>query len=93
MGAFGLAPYFKTTDPRTPNSYESIAFREIILRYISEANISLVSCASPGVVQSELRDLKRRIEQQEFGAYDLRSSNPILLKYPFVSVGNTIGIQ
>jgi len=81
LGAFGLGPYFKTKDPNTPNSYESMAFREIILRYASQQSLSLTPCA-PGALQSELRGLQTRIEQGEFGPYDPHSPKPIFLKFP-----------
>jgi glycosyltransferase involved in cell wall biosynthesis len=81
MGAFGLGPYFQTRDPNTPNSYESIAFKETILRYVSQSTLSLIPCAA-GAVQSGLRSLQARIEQQEFGPHDLCSAKPIFLKYP-----------
>ena len=81
IGALGLGPYFMTGDPNTPNSYESVPFRETILRYANQPTLSLISCA-PGAVQSGLRSLQRRIEQREFGPYDPRSPKPIFLKYP-----------
>ena len=85
MGASGFGPYFETNDPNTPNSYKSIPFRETILRYASQPTLSLIPCAS-GAVQSGLRSLQRRIEQQEFGSYDLRSPKPIFLKYPLAAL-------
>ena len=84
MGAFGLGPYFETDDPRTANSYEFIPFRETIrnaLGYPSQPGLSFTPPV-PGAVQSGLRNLQSRIEQQEFGPYDLRSPKPIFLKYP-----------
>jgi len=81
LGATGLPPYFMTKDSSTPNSYESIPFRETIRQYANEPSLSLVSCA-PGAVQSGLRSLQQRIEQQEFGPYDPRSPKRIFFKYP-----------
>jgi tetratricopeptide (TPR) repeat protein len=81
LGAFGLAPYFETKDLKTANSYESMPFREIILRYASQPSLSLIPCA-PGALQSDLQSLQTRIEEQEFGPYDLHSPKPIFLKYP-----------
>ena len=79
MGAFGLGPYFETVDPRTPNSYELIPFGDAIAPYINAPTLSARPCA-PDAVQSALRDLRRRIEQQEFGPYDRHSAKPIFLK-------------
>ena len=84
MGAFGVGPYFGTDDPKTANSYESIPFREIIrngIGYRSQLNPSFTPPV-PGALQAGLRNLQTRIEQQEFGPYNLRSPKPIFLKYP-----------
>jgi glycosyltransferase involved in cell wall biosynthesis len=84
MGAFGLGPYFETHDPKTANSYESVPFREIIrnaLGYPSQPGLSFTPPV-PGAVQSGLRSLQTRIEQQEFEPYDYHFSKPIFLKYP-----------
>ena len=84
MGAFGLGPYFETGDAKTANSYESISFREIIRNALGYPNQSSLSFTPPvpGTAQSGLRNLQRRIEQQEFGPYDLHAPKPIFLKYP-----------
>ena len=82
LGAFGIGPYFETIDPNTPNSYESLAFRETIrsaLGYTSQTTISPVA-PPPDAVQSGLRVLQKRIEDREFGLYDFRK--PIFVKYP-----------
>jgi glycosyltransferase involved in cell wall biosynthesis len=84
MGAFGVGPYFETSDPNTPNSYESHPFREILqdaLGCPSQGTFSLAPSALDAV-QSGLRILQRRIKRQEFGPYDLSCSKPIFLKYP-----------
>ena len=81
MGGFGLGPYFMTNDPDTPNSYESIAFRDLILQYASQPTISPIPSV-PGAVQSALRRLQQRIEQQEFGPYDVHSTKTIFVKHP-----------
>ena len=36
LGAMGLGPYWQTNDPRTPDSYELLAFKEMLLELISE---------------------------------------------------------
>jgi glycosyltransferase involved in cell wall biosynthesis len=84
LGALGVGPYFETADPNTPNSYESIPFRETIryaLGYPSEQTFSFAAGALDAV-QCGLRVLQSRIEQQEFGPYDLHFPKPIFLKYP-----------
>jgi glycosyltransferase involved in cell wall biosynthesis len=84
MGTFGVGPYFQTNDPATPNSYESIPFSETIryaLGYTSQRTFPFAA-SSPTAVQCGLRLLQKRIEQQEFGPYDLHFPKPIFAKYP-----------
>jgi tetratricopeptide (TPR) repeat protein len=81
LGALGLGPYIQTNDPRTPNSYESISFTDVVHPCINLPTLSVRPCA-PDAVQSALRGLRRRIEQQEFGPYDHGSPKPVFLKTP-----------
>jgi len=81
LGAVGFPPYFMTNDPATPNSYESIDFKETVLQYVSEPTLSLITRA-PGDVQLGLRSLLRRIEQRESCTYGAGFTKPIFLKYP-----------
>jgi glycosyltransferase involved in cell wall biosynthesis len=81
IGVSGLAPYFMTNDKKTPNSYESVAFRNLILQHIDQSTLSFVPCA-PGGIESSFESLQRRIEEQEFGPYDPLSPKPIFLKHP-----------
>jgi len=41
LGAHGLPPYFRTNDPRTANSFESEAFRQLIGGMIDENTLRL----------------------------------------------------
>jgi len=81
LGAIGFGPYFRSVDPRTPNTYEFLPFRELVRRYVSESTLSYLE-ERPGALEADLRALRGRIERQEFGAYDPASSPPIFLKYP-----------
>jgi hypothetical protein len=45
LGLPGIAPYFISNDERTPNTFESIAFRETLLRIVSEKTLSF----NPGI--------------------------------------------
>jgi hypothetical protein len=80
LGAEGFGPYYATSDPRTQNSYEFNAFREIILRHASEGRVALKPNTPPA--RSALRLLHRRIEQQEFGSYEVGGTVPVFFKYP-----------
>jgi hypothetical protein len=41
LGLVGMPPYLKINDPRTPISYESIAFRNTVLSFAQEKSFSL----------------------------------------------------
>ena len=79
MGAFGIGPYLLTTDTKTRNSYKSIPFAKVINPYISGETLAFKPGAQEAV-RSDLQNLRRRIEQQEFGPYDIRSSKVIFFK-------------
>jgi hypothetical protein len=81
LGAIGFGPYFKSNDPRTPNTYEFLPFRELVRRYVAVSTLSYRE-SRPGDLDADLLKLRRRIENQEFGAYDPASSPPIFLKSP-----------
>src|SRR5229473_7370434 len=81
LGAAGFGPYFRVNDPIRPNTYELIPFRDALRPFISEPTLSLLPDAERNV-ESSLRQLRRRIEDQEFGPYDGASNRPIFLKYP-----------
>ena len=57
LGLPGIEPYFASNDERTPNTFESIAFRETLLRIVSEQTLSF----NPSVDRSlEIRRLPIR---------------------------------
>jgi hypothetical protein len=58
LGLPGIEPYSVSNDERTPNTFESIAFRETLLRIVSEQTLSF----NPGVDRSfEIRRLHDQI--------------------------------
>ncbi len=81
LGAIGFGPYLQTNDPRTPNAYEFIPFREWVRRHVSVETLSYRG-SRPEDIEADLRALRGRIERQEFGAYDPAASPPIFLKSP-----------
>jgi hypothetical protein len=79
LGATGFGPYFSTNDERTSNSYELVAFRNLVQAFASEETLSV----KPGIdVRAQLRTFHDRIVNQELGFYDDKSGGPIFLKYP-----------
>jgi hypothetical protein len=81
LGAHGFGPYYHTGDPRTPNSFELIAFKESVRRLASDRIVGPI----PGAAKTALMELRRlhsRIELQEFGPHDPNGSVPIFFKDP-----------
>jgi hypothetical protein len=75
LGARGLPPYFLTDDPRTPNSFESEAFREVIDELADDTTLGLRVDWS--LAQARLSDFRARLETELAG-----SATPLFLKYP-----------
>jgi len=81
LGAIGFGPYLRTNDPRTPNAYEFLPFREVVRRHVFVETLSYRE-SKPGDIEADLQTLRGRIERQEFGPYDPATSPPIVLKSP-----------
>jgi hypothetical protein len=75
LGLRGLPPYFVTSDPRTPNSYESTEFRRLIGELVDES--TLQTRVEGSLAQQRLLEFRGRLEQQAGDA-----SAPLFLKYP-----------
>src|SRR5262249_2252770 len=75
LGVPGIEPYFASNDERTPNTFESIAFRETLLRIVSEQTLSF----NPSVDRSlEIRRLHDQIST--------RGHPTIFLKHPLAAL-------
>jgi hypothetical protein len=83
MGAVGFDPayHFHTDDARTPDSYELIPFRNIVLQHVDEPTLSRKPSA-PGAAQSSLGILQHRIAMQHYGFLPTDRLPWIVLKYP-----------
>ncbi len=75
LGLRGLPPYFVTSDPRTPNSFESMDFRRLIGELIDENTLRMRVDWS--LVHQRLLEFRRHLEQH---ADD--GAAPLFLKYP-----------
>ena len=75
LGLRGLPPYFVTSDPRTPNSFESVEFRRLIGELIDEDTLRMR--VDWPVAQQRLLEFRQHIEQQAGG-----DATPLFLKYP-----------
>ena len=75
LGLRGLPPYFITSDPRTPNSFESLEFRRLIGELVDESTLGMrVDWSS---AQQRLLEFRRHLEQHTEGG-----APPLFLKYP-----------
>lgn len=79
LGARGLPPYFHTNDPRTPNSFESEAFRQVIGELVDENTLGMRVDLSQA--QTRLGDFRARLETELAGG-----ATPLFLKYPLSAV-------
>jgi len=77
LGLNGLPPYFQTFDERTPNSFESRAFRAVIGDIASEERVSLR--ASSDAIVERLTAFRESVRRQEHGPW---ADETLVLKYP-----------
>jgi hypothetical protein len=80
LGAAGVEPYFHTNDERTVNSYESMAFRDVIVNLADQQTVSLRNGADL-IADSVLRKFRDQIMAGDLAAV-VRARRPIFLKYP-----------
>lgn len=78
LGLDGLGPYFQTNDERTKNSFESRAFRELVLSLAAEDKVALT--AKRPAALAALAGFRDRLVAGELGPYD--PARPIFLKFP-----------
>jgi hypothetical protein len=56
LGLPGIEPYFRSNDERTPNTFESIEFRDTLQRIVSEQTLSFNPSVERGAEIQRLRD-------------------------------------
>jgi hypothetical protein len=79
LGARGLPPYFGTNDPRTPNSLESRAFRELVGELADESTLRMR--VDWPVAQERLAGFRARLEAEPGN-----DGSPLFLKYPLATL-------
>ncbi len=77
LGADGLAPYWAIDDPRTGSTFESAAFRSLLLELADETGLEL-KCAPTAIVPALVR-FRKWAEQQADG-------EPYFLKHPLAAL-------
>jgi hypothetical protein len=78
LGLSGIGPFFRTNDERTKNSFESLAFREVIDQLASDQTLDL-TVDRPAAVEA-LQAFRARLEAAAVGGEG--PERPIFLKYP-----------
>ena len=81
LGARGLGPYKGTSDPRTPNSYESLAFARAIDAGVEVAEAS-VHRADTAETSRRLIELKEDMAWGTFTMPEEDKAAPFFAKYP-----------
>jgi len=81
LGALGLSPWFQSDDPRTINTYESLAFRDAILAGCCEKTMTIRPGGAEQVTHDLMR-LKTELEEASLQNRDASSHGVCFLKYP-----------
>ena len=77
MGITSLPPHFHTNDPRTPNSFESLAFRKLVYSFANESTLTKNMACSAKFIQG------MKILMQQAKA---NSADAVVLKMPLASI-------
>jgi len=77
LGLASLPPHFMTNDVRTPNSFESLAFRQLVNAFANEATLSVDESKAGKFIQ----DLKNLLGQADGGL-----AGAVMLKMPLASI-------
>lgn len=91
LGVPTFGPHFQSNDPRTPNTYELIAFREVILDHVEEAammpkhRFSSVTDFSRQLMAA-LRQFGQRLQCGDFGPWPEGIPRVVALKMPLASM-------
>lgn len=77
MGVASLPPHFRTKDPLTPNSYESVAFRNLVNAYADGMKLT----TDPTKAAKFVQDLRELVKNADGGPADA-----LVLKMPLASI-------
>ncbi len=78
-GLFAPGPYFRTNDPKTPDTTEMLAFREALLKCASEQKLSRIANSAKILeILQEFRDGPLKAARQGAGIHD---DTPTVLKH------------
>jgi hypothetical protein len=85
LGVPAFGPHLRLNDPRTPNSYELVPFRKLILRFVDQEKVSIKEDCSEGFVAA-LKSFAQELEKGEFGNWAAREPKRLVLKLPIASI-------
>jgi hypothetical protein len=80
LGVSTFGPHFRTSDPRTPNSFELVAFRELVLRFVDEGKVSFDAVRSAELVAA-LTEFRGALDAGKFGDWP-EGPRRLVLKLP-----------
>lgn len=86
LGCVDLQPHFITNDPKTGTSYESIAFRQVVLNLAVENTISLKEEDNPRLAMEQLIAFREMLRNAYEASNPEINGVPIVLKYALSSV-------
>jgi hypothetical protein len=78
-------PSVRTSDPRTPNSFELVAFRDLVLNFVDERKVSLDQSRSADLVAA-LTEFREALDTGKYGAWPAPAPKRLLLKLPAASL-------
>ena len=81
LGLHSPPPYHRCSDPRTPNTYESKLFRDMVLDCVSEPHLRLVK--SPAEIVDRIYRFREAID--DLAKNDASISNAYVFKHPLAS--------
>ena len=81
LGCLSVGPFFESSDPKTTVTFESIAFRKLILQVASEEDVC-VRDHDRSTIIPRLRALKAVIEEGVLRNPGIAGDPPIILKHP-----------
>lgn len=84
MGAPVFGPHFKLNDPKTPNSYEQTAFRDVVRKHYSDDTLSLINNDQEAFFQ-DLLEYASELERGKFGRWKKGQTKKVVLKLPAAS--------
>ena len=85
LGVSALGPHFQTNDPKTPNSYELVPFRQVILRFVDQPTLTFRSESNDEFVEA-LKGFAQALANETFGEWPPDKPRRAFLKMPLATL-------